>query len=552
MFRRKSKGGGTDAPNEIEVTWSAADGRPVTRRFTQALTVGRDADNDICLPQAGVSRRHMELKPVSRGWTVRDLGSSNGTLLDGHLIDEASLPARARLQLGSQGPTLTVSTPSPIAEVDDATSAPDQKGGWFRGRSRGRDEEPEPEELPQPRSGSANYRRPGAHPTSPHGDDQPRGGRSRDPDAEDMSLDEIKDRYFSEIGDEEVGDHTRMVRAVYRAQQKKQSRRWMLGLAGVGVLLAGAVGTAVYQYVQEDRSRLLAIDLFYDMKAIEVELGRLETAIRATGEERLIAQLRRNRAQMRQMRARYDSFISDSGLIDPDLNDVDALILRVARIFGECELEMPPSFVAEVKTYIQKWQSSPRLERALADIQGRGHLDVVARAMLDQGLPPQFLYLGLQESNFNARAIGPRTRFGIAKGAWQFIPTTGQEYGLRIGPLKDQRTFDPADDRFDFMAATNAAARFLRDIYNTDAQASGLLVMASYNWGPHRVNTRVRTLPENPRERNFWAFLQQHRIPEETYNYVFYIVSAAVIGENPRLFGFDFDNPLRAYAQDWY
>jgi len=27
---------------------------------------------------------------------------------------------------------------------------------------------------------------------------------------------------------------------------------------------------------------------------------------------------------------------------------------------------------------------------------------------------------------------------------------------------------------------------------------------------------------------------------------VFYIIAAAVIGENPRLFGFDFDNPLPA------
>jgi len=34
------------------------------------------------------------------------------------------------------------------------------------------------------------------------------------------------------------------------------------------------------------------------------------------------------------------------------------------------------------------------------------------------------------------------------------------------------------------------------------------------------------------------------RVPDQTYNYVFYIVSAAVIGENPRLFGFQFDNPL--------
>ena len=37
-------------------------------------------------------------------------------------------------------------------------------------------------------------------------------------------------------------------------------------------------------------------------------------------------------------------------------------------------------------------------------------------------------------------------------------------------------------------------------------------------------------------------------MPDQTYDYVFYIVSAAVIGENPRLFGFQFDNPL-AFAE---
>ncbi|RWX47880.1 hypothetical protein VT98_11944, partial [Candidatus Electrothrix communis] len=48
------------------------------------------------------------------------------------------------------------------------------------------------------------------------------------------------------------------------------------------------------------------------------------------------------------------------------------------------------------------------------------------------------------------------------------------------------------------------------------------------------------------RERNFWQFLKKYRkkMPQQTYDYVFYIFSAAVIGDNPRLFGFDFDNPL--------
>jgi hypothetical protein len=51
-------------------------------------------------------------------------------------------------------------------------------------------------------------------------------------------------------------------------------------------------------------------------------------------------------------------------------------------------------------------------------------------------------------------------------------------------------------------------------------------------------------MPENPKDRNFWNLIKQYRIPEETYDYVFYIIAAAVIGENPRLFGFDFDPPL--------
>ena len=107
---------------------------------------------------------------------------------------------------------------------------------------------------------------------------------------------------------------------------------------------------------------------------------------------------------------------------------------------------------------------------------------------------------------------------------------------------------DPGDDRHKWEKATRAAAAYIKDIYSTDAQASGLLVMASYNWGENRVIRMLRTMPANPRERNFWKVLEQHReqVPKETYNYVMWIVSAAVIGENPKLFGFDFDSPLAA------
>ena len=102
------------------------------------------------------------------------------------------------------------------------------------------------------------------------------------------------------------------------------------------------------------------------------------------------------------------------------------------------------------------------------------------------------------------------------------------------------------DDRFDANRATDAASRYLRDIYNKEAQASGLLVIASYNWGPANIRKRIREMPDNPRDRNFWQLLNQHEIPKETHDYVFYIFSAIVIGENPALFGFEFENPLEA------
>lgn len=91
----------------------------------------------------------------------------------------------------------------------------------------------------------------------------------------------------------------------------------------------------------------------------------------------------------------------------------------------------------------------------------------------------------------------------------------------------------------------------MKDLYATDAQASGLLIMACYNWGEGRVLPLIRSLPQNPSDRNFWKVLTRYRekIPAETYDYVFSIFSAAVIGEDPKLFGFSFDNPLAAVTE---
>ncbi len=55
--------------------------------------------------------------------------------------------------------------------------------------------------------------------------------------------------------------------------------------------------------------------------------------------------------------------------------------------------------------------------------------------LLRQHMAPQFYYLALQESDFRDEIVGPETRYGFAKGIWQFIPQTAIKYGLSIGPL---------------------------------------------------------------------------------------------------------------------
>jgi hypothetical protein len=242
----------------------------------------------------------------------------------------------------------------------------------------------------------------------------------------------------------------------------------------------------------------------------------------------------------------YNELLKSMNIYSKKLTGEERLILKMARIFGECESTLPPDFMKEVKKYIGYWISTPQFRNAIELAQNQNYITKITEELAAQELVPQYFYLALKESGFNPKKCGIKTQSGIAKGMWQFIPKTAEYYGLSIGQLADYAIYDYQDQRHDFEKSTRAAACCIKDLYTTDAQASGLLVIACYNWGAGRVLERVRQLPKNPRERNFWNLLQNYRdqIPQETYDYVFYIFAAAVIGENPRLFHFKFDNPL--------
>ncbi len=62
--------------------------------------IGKHPDNDLVLSDETVSRRHCEIVRDPRGYLLRDLGSTNGTLLDGAEIREAYLRSGAVVTVG--------------------------------------------------------------------------------------------------------------------------------------------------------------------------------------------------------------------------------------------------------------------------------------------------------------------------------------------------------------------------------------------------------------------------------------------------------------------
>lgn len=476
------------------------DGRVL--RFSGPFRIGRDADCEVRLNDAHVSRKHLAGAFEDGAWRLRDLKSANGLIVDGRRVERATVGDLLSMTLGIDGPVVAFEVEGRVDRRSDSRAS-------------------------QPTVAS--------------------------PERETQLLEDYEQRYFRRGGGggERAGGKTRMMLRAFERVQKKERRRYQAVVALVALAAVAAIGSAIYKHRQIQEQQALAEDIFYAMKTLDVDIANMERLINQSGSAEAREQASKYMARRREMESRYDRLAAVRKLYDSDLSEEDRLILRVTRSFGECELAAPDEYLSLVKSYIQRWRSSERFRKAVVQAEQLGFTKVIADEFQSHNLPPQFYYLAMQESDFNPFASGPPTRMGIAKGMWQFIPDTGSRYGLRIGPLQKVRQPDPEDDRHDWRKATNAAARYIKDIYATDAQASGLLVMASYNWGENRVIRLIQSMPQHPQERNFWKLLEHYRVrvPKETYDYVFNIVAAAVIGENPRLFGFDFDNPLAPYDQ---
>ena len=192
-----------------------------------------------------------------------------------------------------------------------------------------------------------------------------------------------------------------------------------------------------------------------------------------------------------------------------DVNPVytkEEYIDRLSRLPNVMEM----AYNEVVQKFIDRY--SGRLRHSISYMLGASnfYMPIFEEALEAYQLPLELKYLPIIESALNPKAV---SRVG-ATGLWQFMLTTGKQYGLQVNSLVDERR-DP-------VKASYAAARYLKDLYRIFGDWN--LVIAAYNCGPENINKAVHRANG---EKDYWQIYPY--LPKETRGYVPAFIAANYI-----------------------
>ena len=144
------------------------------------------------------------------------------------------------------------------------------------------------------------------------------------------------------------------------------------------------------------------------------------------------------------------------------------------------------------------------------------YFSIIEPILKENGVPDDFKYLAVAESNLDPRAVSPAQ----AVGFWQLLKGTAVDYGLEIN--------DEVDERYHLEKSTRAACNYIKDAY--EKFGSWTMVAASYNRGMTGVQRQI----DRQQEEDYYDLL----ITAETARYVYRIVALKLILENPEKYNF--------------
>ncbi len=143
------------------------------------------------------------------------------------------------------------------------------------------------------------------------------------------------------------------------------------------------------------------------------------------------------------------------------------------------------------------------------------YFPIIEPILKKNGIPSDFKYLCVIESGLT-NATSPAK----AQGFWQFIPSTGVNYGLIVN--------DEIDMRNNLTASTEAACKYIRSLYNKFH--SWTAAAAAYNCGENGLARRISKQSTD----NYYDLW----LNSETSRYVYRILAMKLIMQNPQKYGF--------------
>ncbi|MCO6479845.1 MAG: lytic transglycosylase domain-containing protein [Phaeodactylibacter sp.] len=157
------------------------------------------------------------------------------------------------------------------------------------------------------------------------------------------------------------------------------------------------------------------------------------------------------------------------------------------------------------------------------------YFPVIERILRENNIPEDFKYLAVAESSLR-NEVSPAG----ARGIWQFMNGTAEQYGLE--------TNREVDERYHLEKSTQAACELLKDYYNR--LGSWTLTAAAYNAGLSRIRREM----EEQRAETYYDL----NLGSETSRYVFRLVAIKEILSHPQDFGFYLDPEERYPPLDDY
>jgi len=146
----------------------------------------------------------------------------------------------------------------------------------------------------------------------------------------------------------------------------------------------------------------------------------------------------------------------------------------------------------------------------------------IANEIEKRDLPGELALLPIVESAYDPFAYSR----GRALGAWQFIASTGKNYGLNQNWWYDGRR--------DVWASTDAALLYLSTMAEM-FEGDWLLALAGYNSGENRVARQVRKNQAAGKPADFWNL----KLPRETRGYVPKLLGLTCLFKYPEQYGFE-------------